>query len=488
MPSVKEITDLMGNLDKKEEELILKAYKFAEDAHSGQKRLNGDPFFIHLFETAKNLASFKMDTQTIIAGLLHDVLEDTKITEDKIKEEFGPDVLFLVNGVTNLGKLKYHGHERYVEGLRKFFFAMANDLRVVIIKFADRLHNLHTLQHLPEEKRKRIAVESIEVYAPLANRLGMWKLKSEIEEAAFPFAFPKEYAQMETIVKEKKCTYEKNLSKVKTELEKEFAKNKNKVISMDYRVKNNFSLWRKLIKREMDIKKVYDLVALRIIVEDIEECYRILGLIHSIWKPLPGRIKDYIAIPKPNGYQSIHTSIFTGDGGTAEIQIKTREMHEEAIHGIAAYFIYKEQNGKRNNNEKLRFKWLEELKGLNYTSNDSNKFLENLKMDFFSDRIFVFTPEGDVIDLPEDSCPIDFAYAIHSDIGDHIFGAKINEKMSPIFSVLKNRDIVEIIKKDSSHPSIKWLTYTKTTFAKKNIKAYLEEHSLLSRLKSFGRS
>jgi len=493
MYDVNEIINLIkGGVSKKEEEFIIKAYRAAEEAHAGQKRVSGDPFFLHPFEIAKILAELGMDVQTIVAGLLHDVLEDTKITEKELEEKFGSEVLLLINGVTSLGKLKYRGRERHVESLRKFFFAMASDLRVVIIKFADRLHNLRTLQHLTEAKRKRIAIESIEVYAPLANRLGMWKLKSEIEEAAFPFAYPLEYKQIEEIVKEKKSSYEKNLSKVKTELEKELSKSENKVVEINYRVKNNYSLWRKLIKRDMDIGKIYDVIALRIIVKDVEECYRILGLIHSIWRPLPGRIKDYIAIPKPNGYQSIHTTIFTGGGGIAEIQIKTREMQAEAIDGIAAYFAYKEKNEKKKNesngSEKFKLKWLEELKGLNYTSNESGKFLENLKMDFFSDRIFIFTPGGDVVDLPEDSTPIDFAYSIHSDIGDHIYGAKINGKMSPIFSKLKNRDIVEIIRKDDAHPSSKWLEHTKTTVARKHIKSYLEKHSLLKKLKSFGQS
>ncbi|MES3032219.1 MAG: RelA/SpoT family protein [Patescibacteria group bacterium] len=492
MPKVDEIISLIkGGVNKQEEEILIEAYKAAEGAHAGQKRMSGEPYFIHPFEIAKILAQLGMDVQTIVAGLLHDVLEDTKITEKELEEKFGPEVLGLVSGVTSLGKLKYRGRERHVESLRKFFFAMASDLRVVIVKFADRLHNLRTLQHLPEAKRKRIAIESIDVYAPLANRLGMWKLKSEIEEAAFPFAYPVEYKQIEEIVEGKKSSYEKNLSKVKTELERELEKSKNKVVEINYRVKNNYSLWRKLIKREMDINKIYDMIALRIIVEDVEECYRILGLIHSIWRPLPSRIKDYIAIPKPNGYQSIHTTIFTGGGQTAEIQIKTREMQAEAIDGIAAYFAYKEKKEKKNGNntdEKFKLKWLEELKGLNYTSNDSGKFLENLKMDFFNDRIFVFTPQGDVIDLPEDSTAIDFAYSIHSDIGNHTSGVKINGKMSNIFSELKNRDIVEIITKSDAHPSSKWLEHTKTTIAKKHIKQYLEKNSLLSRLKSFGQS
>ena len=488
MANVKEITDLIKGLNKKDEELIKKAYDFAEHAHQGQKRLSGELYFTHVFETAKTLARLGMDIQTIMAGLLHDVLEDTKITEEEMKKEFGENIVFLVNGVTKLGTLKYHGHERHVESLRKFFVAITNDLRVVIIKFADRLHNLHTLQFLPEEKQKRIATESIEVYAPLANRLGMGKLKGEIEDAAFPFAHPKEYAQIEEIIKEERDLYEKNLEEIHGELEKELKKNKVKVVEIDYRMKHKYSLWKKLLKREMDIEKVHDIIALRIVVENIEECYKVLGIIHSIWKPLPGRIKDYIAVPKPNGYRSIHTTIFTGSGGVAEIQIRTKEMHEEAAYGIVAHFAYKEKKQKIDPNEKSNFKWIEELKDFNYELSEPKKYLEHLKTDFFNDRIFIFTPKGDVIDLPEDSSPIDFAYSIHTDIGSHISGAKVNGKIAPILSKLKNGDIVEIIIKKDAHPSSKWLEYAKTNHAKKEIRSYLEKNSLLSKLKSFGRS
>ncbi|HBA45969.1 hypothetical protein A2W67_03230 [Candidatus Nomurabacteria bacterium RIFCSPLOWO2_02_40_28] len=489
MASVKEIKDLMlGGLSKKEEELINKAYDIALNAHSGQKRLSGDPYFTHVFETTKILAKLGMDTITIVAGLLHDVLEDTKTKEEELEKEFGKDIVFLINGVTKLGTLKYRGHERHVESLRKFFVAMASDLRVVIIKFADRLHNLRTLSFLREDKRKRIAVESIEVYAPLANRLGMGKLKGELEDEAFPYAYPKEYAQVEEIIKEKKEKYHKYLEEVKEQLEKELKKNKIKVDEISYRIKHKYSLYKKLLKYNMDIEKIYDIVALRVVVENIEECYRVLGIIHALWTPLPSRIKDYIALPKPNGYRSIHTTIFTGSGGIVEIQIRTKEMHAEAAYGIAAHFAYKESLYKKAVNDKSQFKWIEELKNFNSTLDEPKKFLEHLKMDFFNDRIFIFTPRGDVIDLPEDSSPVDFAYSVHSDIGNHISGVKINGKMSLISSKLKNRDIVEIVTKKDAHPSSKWLEYAKTTIAKKHIRSYLEKNSLLTRLKSLGRN
>lgn len=487
--TIGEIIDLMGGkVSKKEEELIEKAYSFAMRAHEGQKRNTGEPYFVHVFETAKILAKLGMDTQTIAAGLLHDVLEDTQVIEEEIKKEFGDDILFLVKSVTKLGTLKYRGHERHVESLRKFFIAMANDLRVVIIKFADRLHNLQTLQYVREDKRERIALESIEVYAPLANRLGMGKLTGDIEDAAFPYVYPKEYTQVKEIIKEKTELYKENLNEVKEILEKELKKNKVKYLEISYRMKHKFSLYRKLVKYDMDIEKIYDIIALRVVVDSVEDCYRVLGLVHSIWNPLPGRIKDYIALPKLNGYRSIHTTILTGFGGVAEIQIRTKGMHAEAAYGIAAHFAYKEQGNKKKNNNKSQFKWIEELKELNYSPDEPQKFLEHLKMDFFNNRIFIFTPKGDVIDLPEDSNPIDFAYSVHSDIGEHTFGAKINGKMSQIFTKLKNGDIVEIITKKDSHPSSKWLEFVKTTIAKKHIKSYLEKHSLLSKLKSLGRS
>jgi GTP pyrophosphokinase len=474
-------------ISKKEEELIKKAYIFAKRAHEGQKRMSGDTYFSHVFETAKILASLGVDAQTIAAGLLHDVLEDTKITEEEMGKEFGDDIVFLVKGVTKLGTLKYRGHERHVESLRKFFMAMTNDLRVVIIKFADRLHNLRTLEFVREDKRERIALESLEVYAPLANRLGMGKLKGDIEDAAFPYVYPEEYKKVEEIITEKGGLYKKYLAEVSETLKKELHKNNIKIVEIDYRMKHKYSLWKKLQKREMNLEKIYDMAALRVIVENIEDCYRVLGIVHSMWRPVPGRIKDYVAVPKPNGYRSIHTTIFTGSGGTAEIQIRTKEMHIEAAYGIAAHFTYKE-NDKKKPDGKSKFKWIEELKDFNYELDEPKKYLEHLKTDFFNDRIFIFTPKGDVIDLPEGSSPIDFAYAIHSDVGDHISGAKINGKMIPFLTKLQNGDIVEIITKKDANPSSKWLDYAKTHSAKKNIRGYLEKNSLLSKLKSFGKS
>lgn len=487
--SYQEIIELIeGEVPKKDLDLIQKAYSFAERAHEGQKRMSGEPYFSHVVETAKILAKLGMDAKTIAAGLMHDVLEDTEVKEEEMQKEFGEEIVFLVNGVTKLGTLKYRGHERHVESLRKFFVAMANDLRVVIIKFADRLHNLRTLEYVKEEKRKRIALESIEVYAPLANRLSMGKLKNEIEDAAFPYAYPKEYAQIEEILKERKDIYQEQLVEIKAELEKILKNQKIKIVEITSRVKSKYSLYKKLVRYQMDIEKIYDIVALRVVVENIGDCYKVLGLIHSLWKPLPGRIKDYISVPKPNGYRSLHTTIITNSKSIAEIQIRTREMHAEAAYGIAAHFAYKENGGKNNNqNKNSKFKWIDELKELNYTPDKPKQFLEHLKMDFFNDRIFVFTPTGDVVDLPEGSSPIDFAYAIHSELGNHISSSKVNGKMVQILSELKNGDIVEIIDKKDAHPSSKWLDYTKSSIARKHIKSYLEKNSLLNKLKSYGK-
>lgn len=486
MSDVKEIFQLAGDLNQKDKELVENAFILAKRAHEGQKRASGEPYFIHVFETAKILAKLGMDAKTISAGLMHDVLEDTDIKEKEIEEKFGKEVVFLIKGVTKLGTVKYRGHQRHIESLRKFFIAMAKDLRVVIIKFADRLHNLSTLQHIKEEKRKRIALESIEVYAPLANRLGMGKLKGEIEDAAFPYAYPKEYAQIEEIIKEKKELYKKYLSEIQVELKKQLKKNKINISEIDYRIKHKYSLFKKLEHHSMDIDKIYDIVALRVVVSTVEDCYRVLGIVHSIWKPLPNRIKDYIALPKPNGYRSLHTTIFTGSGGIAEIQIKTEDMHAEAAYGIAAHFAYKEN--KKTKSTKSKFDWIEELKNMHYNPEDPEKFIEHLKSDVFHHRVFIFTPMGDVIDLPENSSPIDFAYAIHSDLGNHVASAKINGKMVPLDSKLKNGDIVEIQAKKDSNPSGKWMNYVKTSTAKKQIRNYTEKNSLLAKLKAFGRS
>lgn len=464
--------------------LIQKAYIFAEKAHETQKRASGEPYVVHVFETTKNLARYEMDATTISAGLLHDVLEDTEVTRDEMQKEFGEDIVHLVESVTKLGKIKYKGDERRVESMRKFFVAVADDFRVLMIKLSDRLHNLKTLEHVRPEKQKRIALESIDVYAALANRLGIGKLKGELEDAAFPFAYPKEYNTVETLLKERTENNQKYLESVKDALLGELGKQQIPVVKIDYRIKHKYSLWKKLQKYEMDIEKIYDILAIRIIVENIELCYRVLGLVHSIWKPLPGRIKDYIALPKLNGYQSIHTTIFTGDGGIVEIQIRTPEMHGQAEYGIASHFSYKKRTESTQENKK--FQWINDFKKLNDKEAEQINFFDTLKKDLLTDRIFIFTPLGDIIDLPEDSSPIDFAYAVHSEIGNKTASAKVNGKMAPLSTKLHSGDIVEIVTNKNANPASKWLDYAKTGLAKRHINSYIKENSLLSRFLSFG--
>ena len=487
MPNVKEIFDLMRNTpNEKDRRKIEKAYEFTQKAHGGQKRMSGDPYFTHVFEVAKILAKLGMDIKTIVAGLLHDTIEDTDVTREELEKGFGKSVAFLVEGVSKLGRLKYRGRERHVESLRKFFMAMAEDVRVIIIKLADRLHNMQTLEYLREDKQKRIALETLEIHAPLANRLGMWRLKGDLQDYAFPYIFPEEYKQVEELLKQRTLVSQKSLEAVYRKLKKEMAERGIKDIKTDYRIKHKYSLWRKLQRKDMNIDKVYDTVALRVIVPTVEDCYRVLGIVHQLWKPVPGRIKDFIASPKLNGYQSLHTTIFTGKGDIVEIQIRTQQMHDEAEYGIASHFAYKE--GLPSGHPKKLgkgFEWISELKDLQKAVAEPGSFLEHLKMDFFKDRIFVFTPEGDVVDLPEESSPIDFAYRIHSDIGNHTSGAKVNGKMSALSTKLQNGDIVEIVTKKDAHPSSKWLDYVKTTLAKRHVQKYVQEHSAFKKI--FGR-
>lgn len=488
MVSIDNLYSLIPKIKKADKNAIEKAYHFAEHAHKDQLRNSGEPYFTHVFETAKTLATLGMDTKTIVAGLLHDVLEDTNIKEEELEREFGKEIVELVKGVTKLGTMKYRGSERHVESLRKFFLAMSNDLRILIIKLSDRLHNVRTLKHVRPDKQKRIALETIEIHARLADRIGMGKLKGLLEDSAFPYAYPEEYKEVNKLIESRSESNQKELTKVANQLKSALLKQKVHIIEMSQRAKHKYSLWQKLKRYNMDMDKIYDLIALRVIVNDVEDCYRVLGIIHSIWRPLPGRIKDYIANPKPNGYRSLHTTVFTGNGAFAEIQIRTSEMHAESAYGIVAHFMYKEKMRKKNiDDANSKFEWIDQLKDLHKNVAEPKKFLEHLKTDLFHDRIFIFTPAGDVVDLPEGSSPIDFAYAIHSDIGDHAQSAKINEKIATLYTKLQNNDVVEIKTNKSSHPSSKWLDNVKTALAKKHINQYLNKNSLLQRFRSFAK-
>jgi GTP pyrophosphokinase len=506
MPSVKEITSSMNSPSKEDIALITKAYNFSENAHKGYKRYSGEPFFTHVFTVAKELAQLGMGPKTIAAGLLHDVIEDTGASAETIKKEFGEEIFCLVEGVTKLGKLKYRGLKRHTESLRKLFVAIAQDIRVLIIRLADRLHNMKTLRYVPKHKQKRIAEETLEIYAPLAYRLGMRMLNRELEDLAFPYVYPKEYERVRQLLKRKSKENLRHLEKVHKSLKKVLAKEGMAGVKTDYRIKSLYSLYCKLVKKGMDTEKVYDISALRVIVSSVSDCYKVLGIIHSIWRPLPGRIKDYIAFPKPNGYQSLHTTIFTGDGGIVEIQIRTEKMHREAEYGIASHFGYKQgmsrtallshlmwigqfvpyfnwftgakdsppkESAKNVKKGAVAPEWIRQLAEAQAEVTEPKEFLENLKADFFEYRVFVFTPKGDVVDLPLDSSPIDFAYAIHSDIGDHIAGVKVNGKLVSLETKLKNGDIVEILTKPSCHPTRKWLALVKTGMAKRKIRSAL---------------
>jgi len=485
---IEKIFSLMKNLKQEDKDLIQKGYDFAYNAHRNQLRKSGEPYFIHVYATALNLADLGMSAVVVCAGFIHDVLEDTEIKEEDIEREFGKEILLLVKGVTKLGTVKYKGIERNVENLRKFFVSVAEDIRVLVIKLADRLHNIETLEYVRPDKQKRIALETLEVYAPLADRLSMGRLKGRLEDAAFKYAYPKEYEKVYQLLQDKKDAKEKYLIEVKDGLNKELEEANIKNAIVNYRQKHLFSLWKKLQKYDMDIDKIYDIIAMRVILNSVADCYHVLGLIHGKWTPLPGRIKDYIASPKINGYQSLHTTIFTGTGGIVEIQIRTHEMHEKAENGIAAHFIYKE-----NKIEKIvprELEWVQKLHELNIqnTEEDPENFLKTIKMDFFKDRVFVFTPKGDIIDLPEDSSVIDFAYAIHTDIGDHTQSAKVNGKNVSLGTKLKNNDIVEVQVNKNAKPSSKWLDYTKTSLARKHINTHLKSNSLLTKFLSFGKN
>lgn len=472
---LQDILEKLKNSDKKELELIARAYQFAQSAHEGQKRFSGEPYFTHAFEVGKTLAEMNLDANTVAAGLLHDVCEDGHATDKEIEKEFGADIAFLVRGVTKLGKLKYRGEERYRENLRKMMLAMAEDVRVVLIKLADRLHNMKTLKYVPAQKRKRIADETLEIYAPLADRLGMGKLKNQLENFAFPFSFPKEYAVLAQKIARLTSNKEAYLAKVKYKLAEELKNEKISVKSIDSRVKNMYSLRKKLERHNNNLEEIYDLVALRIIVENINDCYAALGVIHKLWKPLPGKIKDYIALPKPNGYQSIHTTVFCVDGEITEFQIRTAAMHEEAENGIAAHWAY-EHAGKPEAGGKVskKLEWIAQIRDWQKETSGTKEFVEGLKIDIFKNRIFVFTPKGDVIDLPDGATPVDFAYHVHSEVGDHTNGAKVNNKMVPLDYHLKNGEMCEVITQKNKKPSLSWLDFVKTNYAKSRIRAFFK--------------
>lgn len=453
---------------------IKKAYDFGKNAHAGQTRKSGQPYFTHhAVPVANHILDLELDTDLICAALLHDSVEDTDVTISQIKDEFGSDISFLVEGVSKLKKIKYYGNERHVESLRKFFVFLADDARVVILKLADRWHNLETLQYLPVAKQKRIAQESIFIYAPLASRMGMGKLFSIINDLSFPYAYPDEYQKTLQIKNTKKADYDRVITKMYRDLLHDLTTVLGYTPTVDKRLKGNYSLYKKLNKRDWNINEIFDLVALRVIVKDETDCYKALGAVHSHWHPVPGRIKDYISMPKVNGYKSLHTTVFSGDGPIVEIQIRTKAMHEFNEFGIASHHSYKNEVLAEKTES---FAWIEQLRTFQDTDLPPSDYLKRLASDFFQDRIFVFTPKGDVIDLPNGATILDFAYAVHGEIGSHAGGGRINSKFVALKTKLNNEDIVEIITNPKTNPTDKWLDMCITSNAISRIRQYINKH------------
>lgn len=455
-------------------EKIIKAYNFAESAHKGQFRNSGEEFFIHPYNAAIILAELNMDDTTIIAGLLHDVIEDTSITYEEIVEEFSEEVANLVEGVTKLKNLQYKTkQENQAENLRKMVVAMAKDIRVIIIKLADRLHNMRTLEYMSEEKKKEKALETLEIYAPLAHRLGISKIKWELEDLSLRYIDPDGYYDLVDRVAKQRKERENYIQKIMEQLDEG-------LIDMDIdgdisgRPKSFYSIYKKMVYQDKIFEQIFDLTAIRIIVNSIKDCYGALGIVHTMWKPIPGRFKDYIAMPKPNMYQSLHTTVIGPEGEIFEVQIRTWDMHRTAEYGIAAHWKYKEGDMKNDDfDEKLA--WLRQLLEWQKDVEDPKDFMETLKIDFFTNEVFVFTPRGDVIDLPNGSTPIDFAYKVHTAVGNNCVGAKINGRIVPLDYKLKNGNIVEVLTSSNNNgPSRDWIKMVKSTQAKNKIRQWFK--------------
>ncbi|HVM76953.1 MAG TPA: RelA/SpoT family protein [Candidatus Paceibacterota bacterium] len=468
--------------------LIGRAFAFSQAAHKAQQRKSGEPYFNHALATAEILNTWHLDEDTIAAGLLHDTVEDTGIPLTTIEKQFNKDVAFLVDGVTKLGHIKYRGEESKIENFRKMILALSHDLRVVFIKLADRMHNMQTLSHLPPAKQKRVALETDEIYAPLAYRLGMHNVSGELQDLAFPYLHPKEYDRLVATAKERYEERLKYLEKIKPQVRKTLEEHDIKPLDIEVRAKRYASLYKKLMRRDMDISRVYDLVAMRVIVDTVAQCYAALGVIHELWTPVPRRIKDYLAMPKPNGYRSLHTTVIGPDGKTIEFQIRTQEMHDENEYGVAAHWLYdQKRRGEAVSGKKLakEIEWVQQLKHwqehFSGKSENPDEFLEAMKINFFTDRIFAVTPHGDVIDLPQGATPIDFAYHVHSEIGNSATGARVNGGLVPLDYVLKSGDVVEIITQKGKKPSADWLRFVKTAIARDHIRTVLRGKDRLLR-------
>jgi len=492
MKSLKQkiIQNLKDFANEKEMDLLERAFDFAEKSHSEQQRKSGEPFVNHPLRVALCISQMKLGINAVIASILHDVVEDCEIPVSEIKSQFNEEISFLVDGLTKVNKIKYvEGKEDNTmekENFRNMILSMAKDLRIILIKLADRLDNMKTLWPLDSSKKREKSLETLEILAPLAYRLGMSDIGAQLEDLAFPYIFPEEYKLTRKIVGKRREELENYLKELIPLLQKKLKENNLNPQKIKFRAKHLYSIWRKLQKEEMDIKRIYDLVAMRIIMPNVEECYGALGIIHQMWKPVPGRFKDYIALPKPNGYQSLHTTVFAQGGKIVEIQIRTPQMDEEAEWGIAAHWIYGSLKNTKGYKKRKKFYppknfyWINQLREWQKKFYNSKEFLNALKVDFFKDRIFVLTPKGDIIDLPDGATPIDFAYQIHTDIGNQAAGAKINDRLVPLDYKLQSGEIVEIIiKKRKKMPPSSWLEFVKMSETKKKIEEILRRKKLL---------
>ncbi len=454
---------------------IRKAYVFSAKVHLGQTRLSGDPYMTHLLEVAYILTRLHMDVPTVVTGLLHDTLEDTLTTEEELRELFGPEVAAMVDGVTKIGKYAFRtSEERQAENFRKMLLAMARDLRVIMIKLADRLHNMRTLAHQAEKARLRIAGETRDIYAPLANRLGISWIKSELEDLAFAYLEPDEYQLLADKIAQQQAERDTYVTRVKQRLETLLAEHKINGL-VQGRLKHLYSIHNKMVLQQLEYEQVHDVIAFRIVVPSLPDCYAMLGVIHSCWKPVAGRFKDYVAMPKANMYQSLHTTVMGPGGQRMEVQIRTDEMHRIAEEGIAAHWQYKEGGGSSRNGDMARFSWLRGLLEWQQELKDSSEFMNTVKVELFPEEVYVFTPNGDVKELPKDSTPVDFAYSVHSDIGHHCTGAKVNGRLVPLKTILRNGDSIEVMTSPNQTPSKDWLRFVKSSKARNRIRYWVKE-------------
>lgn len=459
-------------------DLIKKAYVYSAKVHQGQIRKSGEPYLVHPLAVAGILAELKLDEASIVTGLLHDTLEDTLATREELVELFGEEIAQLVDGVTKLSQVQISkeasAEEKQAENFRKMIVAMAKDIRVILVKLADRTHNMRTLEHMRPDKQARIARETLDIYAPLANRLGISWIKAELEDLSFRYLRPAEYEELAGKVAARKKEKERAIEETCELIERRMRENGIEV-QVSGRWKHLYSIWKKMRKQGIDFEGVHDVIAFRIITKTIPNCYEALGLIHSLWKPVPGRFKDFIAMPKPNMYQSLHTTVIGPFGDRMEIQIRTHEMHKVAEEGIAAHWAYKEGRTGYAKDQDSKFAWLRQLMEWQQDLKDPKEFLETVKVDLFTDEVFVFTPRGDVIDLPQGATPVDFAYAIHTQVGERCVGAKVNGKIVPLRYRLKNGDTVEILTSANAFPSKDWLTFVKTSRAQTRIRSYIKQ-------------